>query len=276
MMSSSMSKAVLGWAVLSTILSVGLAWHDASMRAERQQLQQEKADLNNRVVRLTAQVRSTPAAAPVTRPANASEPAPAKPDPALLRSLDEKDQSISMLRQEAASARDKISELENTLLTLQSKSALQDQKREQLLSAQASCDQRVADLQHSIELAQVSLQEGKAKLSSLEAANATLKSQVAAAAHSPQTSELLAQLRDIDRRRATQMREIVNRYRDIGSQYRSLAGALAGRQNQQTGPWNSAELSRIQSAISSEEEGLRQMDELNDQAALLEKKLARH
>jgi chromosome segregation ATPase len=266
-----MSKAVLGWAVLSTILAAGLAWHDASMRAERQQLQQEKADLNNRVVRLTAQVRSTPAAAPVTRPANASEPAPAKPDPALY----EKDQSISMLRQEAASARDKISELENTLLTLQSKSALQDQKREQLLSAQASCDQRVADLQHSIELAQVSLQEGKAKLSSLEAANATLKSQVAAAAHSPQTSELLAQLRDIDRRRATQMREIVNRYRDIGSQYRSLAGALAGRQNQQTGPWNSAELSRIQSAISSEEEGLRQMDELNDQAALLEKKLAR-
>lgn len=271
-----MAKAVLGWAVLSTVLAAAFAWHDVSMRAERQRLQRENATLRDQVGRLVVQVRSAPAAAPVGRSSIVPEPAAAKPDPTLLRSLDEKEQSILTLRQDMASARGKIGELENALLTLQSQGALQDQQHQQLVAAQAACDQQVAGLQHSVELAQTSLQEGKTRLTGIEAANATLKTQLAAAAHSPQTSELLAQLRDIDRRRATQMREIVNRYRDIGAQYQSLAGALAGRQNQQAGPWNSAELSRIQSAISSEEEELRQMDELNDRAALIEKKLAKH
>jgi len=50
---------------------------------------------------------------------------------------------------------------------------------------------------------------------------------------------------------------------------------MAGRQDQQITPWNSAEVSRIESAISSAEDDLRQLDALNAQASLLEKKLAK-
>jgi hypothetical protein len=144
------------------------------------------------------------------------------------------------------------------------------------ISKPGGANQTLVDADHSLELMHNNLKEEKAKTSELESSNATLKAQIGVAANSPRTAELLAQLNEITRRRESCIREITSRYRDVTSQYQSLTGALAGRQNQQIALWNSAELSRIQSAINSEEDNLRRLDELNAQTALVERRLSKH
>jgi hypothetical protein len=271
-----MSKVALGAAVLSTGLAVGFAWQAVSMRAELQRLYQEKKTLADQVGRLAAQQQSAPPPTALCRQPGDSETSPSKPDAALVRSLADKEESITALQRDLASARARVGELENTLLTLQSQAASREQQlHEQFAAERASHNQMLVDAQHSLELVQNNLKEEKAKTSELESSNATLKAQVGAAANSPRTAELVAQLNEITRRRESCIREIASRYRDVTSQYQSLTGALAGRQNQQIAPSNSAELSRIQSAINSEEDNLRRLDELNAQAALVEKRLAK-
>ena len=275
-MNVSISKVALGWAVLSTGLAVGLVWEEMSTWAELQRLRQEKKVLTDRFVRVIAQPRSAPPPTSLPSSPKDSDSTPPKPDPKLVHSLAEKDELISRFQEDLASARSKVTQLENALLTLRGQAAFQEQQaREQVASQRSSHEQRLADTEHSLESAQNSLKEERAKRGELESANTSLRAQVAAGANSPRSPELMTQLSEINRRRESYMREITSRYRDIFSQYRSLTGALAGRQDQQIAPWNAAELSRIQSAISSEEDDLRRLDELNGQAALLEKRLAK-
>jgi DNA repair exonuclease SbcCD ATPase subunit len=276
MINFSMSKIALGAAVLSTGLVVGFAWQAVSMRAELQRLYQQKKALADQVGRLMAQRQSAPPPRALRRSPDDSETSTSKPDAALVRSLADKEESITTLQRDLASTRGRVSELENTLLTLQGQTASRDQQLQQQFAAERASHNQLVDAEHSLELARNDLQEEKAKTSELESSNATLKAQINASASSPRTAELLDQLNEITRRRESCIREITSRYRDVTSQYQSLTGALAGGQNQQIAPWNSAELSRIQSAISSEEDNLRRLDELNAQAALVEKRLAKH
>jgi len=271
------SKTALASAVVSLGLVAGLLWQTASMRAELQRLRQEKKALTDQVTRLASQQRSVPAPTVPHRVTNDSESGSPKPDPASFRSLEEKDESIAALRQEIASAKAAESDLQTSLLSLQSQIALRDQQaQDQLAAEQARHKQDLAGAEHSLELAQNSLKQEKARTGELESLNAALKAQIGVAAKSAQAVDLMAQLSEITRQRESCIREIASRYRDITSQYSSLTGALEGRQNQQIAPWNSAELSRIQSAITSGEEDLRRLDELNARAALVEKKLAKH
>ena len=277
MMKFFVSKTGLASAVVSIGLVAGLLWQTASMRAELQRLRQEKKALTDQVARLASQQRSVPAPTVPRRVTSDSGSALPKPDPASIRSLEEKDELIAALRQEIASAKAAESDLQTSLHSLQSQTALRDQQaQDQLAAEQARHKQGLADAEHSLELAQNSLKQEKARTGELESSNAALKAQMGVAAKSAQAVDLMAQLSEITRQRESCIREIASRYRDITSQYSSLTGALEGRQNQQIAPWNSAELSRIQSAITSGEEDLRRLDELNARAALVEKKLAKH
>lgn len=84
--------------------------------------------------------------------------------------------------------------------------------------------------------------------------------------------KLSSQLQDIYRRRETYLNGILRRYKQITEQYRSLSGVL---QSQHTGTPDvgSADLARIQDAIGQAEEDLRQLNALNAQALLVQKKM---
>lgn len=275
----SVSKAALAAALLSTGLAVALLWQVRSLGRERAQLQQEKQNLAGQVKRLEALQKSAAAELLSRRQPSEVETAPTKaePDPALLRSMDEKDASIAMLRQDLATARAALGDSQNAFSSLQAQSAAQRQQNQEQLAAERDHNSAaLADLTRSLTAAESSLKQEQAKVAELQAANSTLKKQAESNLSSARSADLVSQLSDINRRREPLIREIASRYRDISSQYRSLSGAFDGRQNQQIAPsWNSAELSRIQNAIASQDEDLRRLDELNAQAALIEKKLGR-
>jgi septation ring formation regulator EzrA len=83
---------------------------------------------------------------------------------------------------------------------------------------------------------------------------------------------MLRDLEEINRRRETYLTSILRRYKEVTEQYRALATRLDSARDNFTpaGP----ELSRIQSAVAAAEEDLRQLANLNAQAARIQQKMA--
>jgi chromosome segregation ATPase len=275
-MNSQMSKTVLAWAAVSSALLLALVWQRVALKRDVRELESDKAALTAQITKLKAQ----PPPAPVQVEKAPESPAPcekaATEDDARVRELALKDESITKLQNELAVTRARVGELENTVLNLQNQSAATDQHaREQLATAETNCTQRVSRIQQSLDTLQASLNAEKSRTAELQAANTSLHSQLSTSKRAAADADLIAGWRDLNHRRESYLRAITRRYRDISAQYRSFSGALSGRQEQQTGPWNSPELSRIQSEITSVDDDLRQLDQLNDRAALMEKELAK-
>jgi hypothetical protein len=98
----------------------------------------------------------------------------------------------------------------------------------------------------------------------------------AASARAVDLAQVIVQLQDLDSRRDALLTSIMRRYRDITSQFRAMSGMLGSNRDSNTGsPLTDAALTRIQSAVSSADDDLRQLNELSAQARQLEKKLAK-
>jgi cell division protein FtsB len=270
-----MSKTALAWAVVSCALLVATVWERVSQQRQLRELEHEKTVLAGQVTQLKAQRLPVPAPAPNVP----AEPPPREESTSNSensRALALKDESISTLQSDLATSRARVTELENTVLTLQTQNAAIDQqKRDELAANEASCNQRVSAIQQSLDTLQADLATEKSKTAELQEAKTKLQTQIATPKRPAADAELMAGWRDLTRRREAYLRSVARRYRDISSQYRAFSAALSGRQEQQTGPWNSPELSRIQGEITSAEDDLRQLDQLNDRAALMEKELAK-
>jgi predicted nucleic acid-binding Zn-ribbon protein len=270
-----MSKTALAWAAVSCALLVALVWQSVSQQRQLRELQREKSVLAEQISKLKA--RPVPAPAPPQNPP--AEP-PTREKSATNaennRTLALKDESISNLQSDLAASRARVNELENTVLTLQNQNAAMDQqKREEAAGNEATCNQRVSAIQQSLDTLQADLATEKSKAAELQEAKTRLQTQLATPKRSAADAELMASWRDLTRRREGYLRSVARRYRDISSQYRAFSAAQSGRQEQQTGPWNSPELTRIQGEITSAEDDLRQLDQLNDRAALMEKEFAK-
>ena len=274
-MNSQMSKTALAWAAVSFALLVAVVWQGISQQRQLRELEHEKAVLAEQV----SQLKARPLPAPAQAPKLPAEPPPREESTStaeVTRRLALKDESISTLQSDLAASRARVSELENTVLTLQNQNAgIDQQKRQELAANEASCNQRVSAIQQSLDTLQADLTSEKLKTADLQEAKTKLQTQLATPKRSAADAELMAGWRDLTHRREGYLRSVARRYRDISSQYRAFSAALSGRQEQQTGPWNSPELSRIQGEITSAEDDLRQLDQLNDRAALMEKELAK-
>lgn len=268
-----MSKSGLAWAVVCAALAVCFVWQEITLRGALREKESANAALTRQVAQQKGgAVRQQTAAAVAARP-----PAPRAREVERTREMEQaianKEQALSDAQNDLAVVRAKANDLENTVLTLQNQIAVQSQQDEQkFAAAEAAANERISDLQHSMDQIRASLAQEKEKTDELQSTNAALEAKLAAPAK-PARAELMADFRELTERREEYLRSLVSRYHQITSQYRSLSGALAGREDQQSAPWSSAELSRIQSAISSADEDLRHLDELNNRAALLEKKL---
>lgn len=269
-----MSKSGLAWVAVCAALAVCLLWQEIILRGALHGQERASAALARQVAQLKSGLQRPPVPAAVAV-------APPRTPPAqdldktreMAQAMADKDEVLSKAQDDLAAVRAKAGELENTVLTLRGQIAVQGQQSDQkLAAAEAEYNQRVSDLQRSAEQIQATLAQEKQKTAGLETANAALEAKLATPAK-PARAELMDDFRDLTEQREAYLKTLVSRYHEITSQYRSLSGALAGRQDQQSAPWNSAELSRIQSAISSADEDLRRLDELNNKAALLDKKL---
>jgi chromosome segregation ATPase len=205
-------------------------------------------------------------------PAEAEIPTPAGDYQAALA---KRDATIEELKRELSEAQANIMGLQAQLLNSREESekalASAEERRQK---EQADLQSQLDALKQDLESAQAESQASRQRLATLEADNAKLKSDNSvASARAAEFARTVAQLQDLENRRDAHLTSIQRRYRDITSQFRAMSGMLGSSRDSNSSPFTDAALTRIQNAVSSADDDLRQLSDLNAQARQLEKKL---
>ncbi|HXW15730.1 MAG TPA: hypothetical protein VEN79_14575, partial [Terriglobia bacterium] len=186
-----------------------------------------------------------------------------------------REEVIERLDRELAESRSTITDLQTQL------SASNDQNakaaasaEERLQTQQADSQAQLDDLQKKLDAVQAESDIVHQRLAVVESDNAQMKTNTAAsAARAADVARIVASLQDIDRRRDVYLTSILRRYSDIASEFRAMSGIMDTSHDQSPGACNGAALSRIQSAVTSAEDDLRQMSDLDARSQKLEKQL---
>ena len=178
-----------------------------------------------------------------------------------------------------------LSQAQANLMGLQAQLSNSNEEREKALASANELQQKEKEdwqnqlwaLKQDLESAQAEAQGSRQRFAALEADNAKLSSNNnAVSARAADFAHVVTQLQDLDSRRDALLTSIMRRYRDITSQFRAMSGMLgSSRDSNTSSPFTDAALTRIQSAVSSADDDLRQLTELNAQARQLEKKLTK-
>jgi chromosome segregation ATPase len=186
-----------------------------------------------------------------------------------------REEVIARLDRELAESRSTITDLQTQL------SASNDQNAKAAASAeerwqkqQADSKAQLDDLQKKLDAARAESDIVHQRLAVVEADNAQMKTDTTAStARAADVARIIASLQDIDRRRDVYLTSILRRYRDIASEFHEMSGMMDTGHDQSPGACNGAALSRIQSAVTSAEDDLRQMSDLDARSQKLEKQL---
>jgi chromosome segregation ATPase len=256
----------LGVALIASLgMILRLSWRLATLERQRAADLQSRRELQEALRQRELQ----------KTPAEAENPTPAGDYRAALA---QRNATIERLNRE-------LSEAQAGIIGLQAQLTNSSEEREKALASanerhqkeQADLESQLDALKQDLESAQAESQASRQRLAALEADNAKLKSDNSmASARAAEFTRVVAQLQDLDSRRDVYLTSIMRRYRDITSQFRAMSGMLgSSRDSNPTSPFSDAALTRIQSAVSSAEDDLRQLTELNAQARQLEQKLAK-
>ena len=177
-----------------------------------------------------------------------------------------------------------LSEAQANNMGLQAQLVSAGEEREKALTAADERRQKeLSDLQsqldsakQELESAQAESQGSRQRSAAIEAENAKLRSESSTGAtRASEFARVIAELQDLDSRRDAHLTSIMRHYREVTSQFRAMSGVLGSSHDSNSSPFNDAALTRIQGAISSADDDLRQLGELNAQARQLEKKLSK-
>jgi hypothetical protein len=182
---------------------------------------------------------------------------------------------IERLDRELAETRATMTDLQTQLSTSndQNTKALTT-AQENLQKQQADSQAQLEDLQKKLDAALAQSDIARQRAAALEADNAQLKtSTTAVATQATDVSHIIASLQDLDRRRDIYLTSILRRYRDITGEFHAMSSMLDTSHDPSSGACSGAVLSRIQNAVNSAEDDMRQLSELNARTQKLEKQL---
>ncbi|MGD1103574.1 MAG: hypothetical protein ABSA59_16105 [Terriglobia bacterium] len=205
-------------------------------------------------------------------PPAVAEEAPAVDDRA---GIARREAVIERLDRELAETRATITDLQTQLSTSndQNTQAVAS-ATERLQKQQADAQAQLEDLQKKLDAALAQADIARQRVAALEADNAKLKTDTAAVTtRTTDVDHIIASLQDLDRRRDIYLTSILRRYRDITGEFRAMSSMLDTSQHPSSGACSGAVLSRIQNAVNSAEDDLRQVNELNARSQKLEKQL---
>jgi CII-binding regulator of phage lambda lysogenization HflD len=178
-----------------------------------------------------------------------------------------------------------LSEAQASIMGLQAQLSNSNEEREKavananelLQKEKEDWQTQLESLKQDLESAQADAQASRQRLAALEADNVKLNNNNnAASVRALDLAQVVVQLQDLDSRREALLTSMMRRYRDITSQFRAMSGMLGSNRDSNSGsPFTDSALTRIQSAVTSADDELRQLGELNAQARQLEKKLAK-
>ena len=205
-------------------------------------------------------------------PAVEVEEAPAGVDHA---GIAKREAIIDRLDRELAETHATIADLQEHLAAANDQSAKAAAgAEERLQKQQADAQAQLEDLQKKLDAALAESDIARQRVAALEADNAKLKTDTAAVTNrATDVARTIASLQDLDRRREVYLTSILRRYRDITGEFRAMSSMLDTSHDSGSGACSGAVLSRIQNAVNSAEDDLRQVSELNARTEKLEKQL---
>jgi chromosome segregation ATPase len=186
-----------------------------------------------------------------------------------------KEAVIERLDRELAETRATLTDLQTQLSTSndQNTKALAT-AQENLQKQQADSQAQLDDLQKKLDAALAQSDIARQRVAALEADNAKLKTNTATVTtQSAEVSHIIAGLQDLDRRRDIYLTSILRRYRDITDEFHAMSSMLDTSHDASSSACSGAVLSRIQNAVNSAEDDMRQVNELNARSQKLEKQL---
>jgi len=258
--------AVLFLLIAGLIASLGLVLHESRQLTKyRRQHDQDQQSLRRLQDALRQQGLSQPPPAPE---GGATEDE-------YRAALSRRDATIARLTQQ-------LSETEANVTALQGQLAGAQEDRQKALDAaeehfqkqQVDWQGKLDDLEKQLDAAVAAAEASRQRASALDAENNKLRAdRHEDSARAAQLGSVVSSLQDLDHRRDVYLTSIMRRYRDITNQFRATSGMLDSTHDPNSSALGSASLTRIQNAISQTDEDLRQLNELNDQAHQLEKKL---
>jgi len=182
---------------------------------------------------------------------------------------------IARLDHDLAEARATIADLQAQLSTST------DQHGKTLANAEERLQKQQADTQTQLEGLQKKLDAAlsaadiaRQRAAVLEADNAQLKSDTSAVStRATDVAHIISSLQDLDRRREVYLTSILRRYRDITDEFHAMSSMMDTSHDPSSGACSGAALSRIQSAVTSAEDDLRQLNDLSARTQKLQKQL---
>jgi DNA repair exonuclease SbcCD ATPase subunit len=268
--------AVKSWILLFAVLAgaaVALVWETRAYRRQAAQLAQLSAEterLRGRVAgpdRAAAAPAGAPAPVPPAEGPNA--PRPVKP------SINPEDAiAVQRLKLSLADANASIARLESRAdeAEAQIQNLRLDNKR--LAGSEADLKENLSAANQMVDALQKELKGSRDRVTQVEIVYQKLRDQSGGDAQKiAQLQQLAAELQDIHQRREVYLNSILRRYKQITEQYRSISGVLQAQRTDAPSA-GSADLARIQDSIAMAEEDLRQLNNLNAQALLIQKKMA--
>lgn len=181
---------------------------------------------------------------------------------------------LSQTQSRLSAATASLSELQNRISELESSVDRLTADNKRLSATEANLKE---DLDNTQRLVQALEAEVKAKNDRLAQMDSTLRKAreelVALNQKSALSVPLAAEFADLNRRRENTVTALQRRYRDITDQLRALAVRLDTQRDNPVAAVG--DISRIQTAVQSAEDDLRQLNSLNSQAQRLSQKLAK-
>jgi chromosome segregation ATPase len=267
--------AVKRWILLVVVLvgaAAAVAWQARAYRQQAAQLAQLAAENQRLRGRVPDQAPSTaappgaPAPAPATEARNAPHTAKAANNP-------EDAIAVQRLKLSLADANASIARLESRAdeAEAQLRSLRVDNQR--LAGSEADLKENLAGANQLVDALQKELKSNRDRVTQVEIAYQKLRDASGGAAQKiAQLQQLATELQDIHQRREVYLNSILRRYKQITEQYRSMTGVLQGQRTDAPAV-GGTDLARIQDSIAMAEEDLRQLNNLNAQALLIQKKM---
>ncbi len=182
---------------------------------------------------------------------------------------------IARLDRELAESRATITDLQTQLSTAQNQNAQGLASAQQGFQKQLTDEQaQLQDLQTKLDAALAAADIARQRAAALETDNAQMKTSSAASnSRAADVARTISSLQDLERRREVYLTSILRRYRDITAEFRTMGSMMDTSHDPGTSGCSSAALSRIQSAVTSAEDDLRQINDLNERSQKLERQL---
>jgi chromosome segregation ATPase len=235
----------------------------AQLLAENQQLRERSG-------------QSAPAAAAPAGP-TALAPAPESPNaPRVARPSINAEDAIALqrLKLSLADANASIARLESRAdeAAAQIRTLSLDNKR--LTASETDLKENLSAANQAVDALQKELKSSRDRVTQVEIAYQKLRDQSGGDGQKiAQLQQLSVELQEIHQRREAYLTSILRRYKQITEQYRSMSGVLQAQRTD--GPaTGSTDLARIQDSIAMAEEDLRQLNSLDAQARLIQKKMS--